>query len=132
MLPLSFKEFVSTRNESDLGMRYFMLGGKMGDRGHILENVIYLELLRRGYDVYIGKVDEYEVDFVALNSYGRIYIQVCETLRDNENKILTRELNSLEKISDNYTKIILTLDKIPLSNENGIIVKNALEWLIEE
>lgn len=129
------KQYLKTGEKyyvSDLGMRYFMLGRKMGDRGHILENVIYLELLRRGYDVYIGKVDEYEVDFVALNSYGRIYIQVCETLRDNENKILTRELNSLEKISDNYTKIILTLDKIPLSNENGIIVKNALEWLIEE
>lgn len=129
------KQYLKTGEKyyvSDLGMRYFMLGRKMGDRGHILENVIYLELLRRGYDVYIGKVDEYEVDFVALNSYGRIYIQVCETLRDNENKILTRELNSLEKISDNYTKIILTLDKIPLSNENGIVVKNALEWLIEE
>ena len=116
---------------SDLGLRYFMLGRKIGDRGHILENVIYLELLRRGYDVYIGKIDEYEVDFVALNSNGRIYVQVCETLKDNENKILTRELNSLEKINDNYAKIILTLDKIPLSNENGIIVRNALEWLVD-
>ena len=109
-----------------------MLGRKLGDRGHILENIIYLELLRRGYDVYIGKVDEYKVDFVALNSDGRIYIQVCETLRDNDNKILTRELNSLEKIPDNYTKIILTMDKMPLSNENGIIVRNALEWLLDK
>ncbi len=117
---------------SDLGLRYFMLGRKLGDRGHILENVVYLELLRRGYDVYVGKVDEYEVDFVALNSKGRIYIQVCETLRDSENKILTRELNSLEKINDNYEKMILTLDKMPESNENGIIVKNVLEWLIDE
>ena len=129
------KQYLKTGEKyyvSDLGLRYFMLGRKLGDRGHILENVIYLELLRRGYDVYIGKVDEYEVDFVALNSDGRIYIQVCETLRDNENKILTRELNSLERIPDNYTKIILTLDKIPLSNENGIIVKNALDWLIDK
>ncbi|MGN1298878.1 MAG: ATP-binding protein [Candidatus Scatovivens sp.] len=129
------KQYLKTGEKyytSDLGLRYFILGRKMGDRGHILENIIYLELLRRGYEVYIGKVDEYEVDFVALNSNGRIYIQVCETLKDNENKILTRELNSLEKINDNYGKIILTLDKIPLSNENGIIVKNALEWLIEE
>lgn len=117
---------------SDLGLRYFMLGRKLGDRGHILENVVYLELLRCGYDVYVGKVDEYEVDFVALNSKGRIYIQVCETLRDSENKILTRELNSLEKINDNYEKMILTLDKMPESNENGIIVKNVLEWLIDE
>lgn len=129
------KQYLKTGEKyytSDLGLRYFILGRKVGDRGHILENIIYLELLRRGYEVYIGKVDEYEVDFVALNSNGRIYVQVCETLKDNENKILTRELNSLEKINDNYGKIILTLDKIPLSNENGIIVKNALEWLIEE
>ncbi len=117
---------------SDLGLRYFILGRKLGDRGHILENVIYLELLRRGYDVYVGKVDDYEVDFVAINSEGRIYVQVCETLKDNENKILKRELNSLQKISDNYGKIILTLDKIPRSNEEGIIVKNALEWLIDD
>lgn len=129
------KQYLKTGEKyyvSDLGLRYFMLGKKLGDRGHILENIIYLELLRRGYDVYIGKVDEYEVDFVALNSDGRIYIQVCETLRDNENKILTRELNSLERINDNYTKIILTLDKMPLSNENGIIVRNALDWLIDK
>lgn len=129
------KQYLKTGEKyyvSDLGLRYFMLGRKIGDRGHILENVIYLELLRRGYDVYIGKVDEYEVDFVALNCENRIYVQVCETLRDSENKILTRELNSLEKINDNYGKIILTLDKMPLSNENGIIVRNALEWLIDD
>ncbi len=129
------KQYLKTNEKYyvvDLGLRYFMLGRKLRDRGHILENVIYLELKRRGYDVYVGKVDEYEIDFVAINSQGRMYVQVCETLKDNENKILTRELNSLEKINDNYTKIILTLDKIPLSNENGIIVKNAIDWLIEE
>lgn len=129
------KQYLKTGEKyyvSDLGIRYFILGRKLGDRGHILENVIYLELLRRGYDVYIGKVDDYEVDFVAINSNGRLYVQVCETLRDNENKILTRELNSLEKINDNYEKMILTLDKMPISNENGIIVRNALEWLIDE
>ncbi len=127
------KQYLKTGEKyyvSDLGLRYFMLGRKIGDRGHILENVVYLELLRRGYDVYVGKMDEYEVDFVALNSQGRIYVQVCETLKDNENKILTRELNSLEKINDNYEKIILTLDKMPISNENGIIIRNVLEWLI--
>lgn len=129
------KQYLKTGEKyyvSDLGLRYFMLGRKLGDRGHILENIVYLELLRRGYDVYIGKVDDYEVDFVALNSEGRMYIQVCETLRDNENKTLTRELNSLERIPDNYTKIILTMDKMPLSNENGIIVKNALDWLLDK
>lgn len=116
---------------SDLGLRYFMLGRKLGDRGHILENIVYLELLRRGYDVYVGKVEDYEVDFVAINSSGKRYVQVCETLKDNENKILKRELNSLQKINDNYEKIILTMDKIPVSNEEGIIVKNVLEWLLD-
>ena len=129
------KQYLKTGEKyyiSDLGLRYFMLGRKIGDRGHILENIVYLELLRRGYEVYIGKVDQYEVDFVALNSKGRMYVQVCETLRDNENKILTRELNSLEKIQDNYEKIILTLDNMPISNENGIIVRNVLDWLIDK
>lgn len=109
-----------------------MLGRKIGDRGHILENIVYLELIRRGYQVYIGKIDELEVDFVAINNNGRIYVQVCETLRDNENKILQRELNSLKKIDDNYEKIILTYDNIPLSNEEGIIVRNVLEWLLDK
>ena len=117
---------------SDLGIRYFMLGRKIGDRGHILENVVYLELVRRGYDVFAGKVDDLEVDFVAINNMGKVYFQVCETLRDNENKILERELNSLRKIDDNYEKIILTYDKTPLSNEEGIIVRNVLEWLLDK
>lgn len=129
------KQYLKTGEKyyvSDLGLRYFMLGRKLGDRGHILENIIYLELLRREYDVYIGKVDDNEIDFVAINSDGKTYIQVCETLRDNNNKILERELNSLNKINDNYSKIILTLDKMPLSNEEGIIVRNALDWLIDD
>ena len=128
------KQYLKTGEKyyvSDLGLRYIMLGRKIGDRGHVLENIVYLELIRRGYDVYIGKVDDYEVDFVAINSNGKKYIQVCETLKDNENKILTRELNSLQKINDNYEKTILTMDKIPLSNEEGIIVRNVLEWLVD-
>jgi len=129
------KQYLKTGEKyyvSDLGLRYFMLGRKLGDRGHILENIVYLELIRRGYEVYIGKADDFEVDFVAINSNGKKYIQVCETLKDNENKILTRELNSLQRINDNYEKIILTMDKIPLSNEEGIIVKNVLEWLLDK
>lgn len=129
------KQYLKTGEKyyvSDLGLRYYMLGRKLGDRGHILENIVYLELIRRGYEVYIGKVDDFEVDFVAINSNGKKYFQVCETLRDNENKILTRELNSLQKINDNYEKTILTMDKIPLSNEEGIIVKNVLEWLLDK
>lgn len=72
------------------------------------------------------------MDFVALNSKERVYVQVCETLKDNENKTLKRELNSLEKINHNYEKIILTLDNMPISNENGIIVRNILDWIIDK
>ena len=130
------KQYLKTGEKyyvTDLGLRYFMLGRKIGDYGHILENIVYLELLRRGYDVYIGKVDDYEVDFVAINNNGRIYIQVTETLKgtdENDTKILEREIRSLEKINDNYEKMILTADKIPFSNENGIKVYNVLDWLL--
>ncbi len=120
---------------TDLGLRYFILGRKLGDYGHVLENVVYLELLRRGYDVYIGKFDNYEVDFVALNKDGRVYIQVTDTLKgkdENDSKVLDRELRSLKKINDNYEKIILTSDNIPLSNEDGIKVQNVYEWLLDK
>lgn len=120
---------------SDLGFRYFMLGRKLGDYGHVLENVVYLELIRRGYDVYVGKVDEYEVDFVAINKDGRIYVQVADTLKgidENETKILDRELRVLKKIDDNYEKIILTSDKIPSANEDGIKIRNVFKWLLDK
>ena len=105
------------------------------DIGHKLENVVYLELLRRGYDVFIGKVDEYEIDFVALNKDGRIYVQVADTLKgadENDTKILDRELRALKKIDDNFQKIILTSDKTPLANEDGIIIRNVYEWLLDK
>ena len=132
------KEYLKTQGKyyvSDLGFRYFMLGRKIGDFGYILENVVYFELLRRGYDVYIGKIEEYEVDFVAINNEGRLYVQVTDTLKgidENDTKILDRELRSLKKINDNYEKIILTSDKIPVSNEDGIKIKNVLEWLLDK
>lgn len=132
------REYLKTQGKyyvSDLGFRYFMLGRKIGDFGHILENVVYLELLRRGYDVYIGKIDEYEVDFVAINSEGRLYVQVTDTLKgldENDTRILDRELRSLKKINDNYEKIVLTSDKIPVSNEEGIKIRNVLEWLLDK
>ncbi len=129
------KQYLKTKDKyyvSDLGIRYFILGRKIGDFGHILENVVYLELLRRGYNVYVGYYDDLEIDFVAINDKGRMYVQVCESLRDNDNKILERELASLRKINDNYEKIILTHDNIPLSNEEGIIVRNVLEWLLDK
>lgn len=132
------KEYLKTQGKyyvSDLGFRYFMLGRKIGDFGHILENVVYFELLRRGYDVYIGKIEEYEVDFVATNNEGRLYVQVTDTLKgidENDTKILDRELRALNKINDNYEKIILTSDKIPLANEEGIKIRNVLEWLLDK
>ena len=130
------KQYLKTGEKyyvSDLGLRYFILGRKIGDLGHILENVVYLELLRRGYDVFVGKIDEYEVDFVAVNKEGKTYVQVAETLRgvnENDTKILDRELKSLRKIDDNYEKIILTADKIPLGNDEGIKICNVLDWLL--
>ncbi len=117
---------------SDLGLRYFILGRKIGDFGHILENVVYLELKRRGYDVYIGKIGEYEIDFVAISNKGKLYIQVAETLKSSDNKTLLRELRPLQKINDNYEKIILTLDKTPSANEEGIKIYNVLEWLLND
>lgn len=132
------KQYLKTGEKyyvSDLGLRYFILGRKIGDYGHVLENIVYLELLRRGYDVFIGKVDDYEVDFVAINNNGRLYIQVTETLKGidkNDNRIFDRELRSLKKIDDNYEKLILTSDKIPLSNEDGIKIRNVLDWLLDK
>ena len=132
------KQYLKTGEKfyvSDLGLRYFILGRKVGDFGHVLENIVYLELLRRGYEVFIGKVDEYKIDFVALNKDGKMYVQVAETLKgtdQNDNKLLERELRSLRKINDNYEKIILTSDKIPQSNEEGIKVRNVLDWLLDK
>ena len=115
---------------ADIGLRNFMLGKKSMDVGHILENVIYLELLRRGYSVYIGKIDDMEIDFVAQNQHGNTYIQVAATVRDENT--LKRELRSLQAVKDNYPKILLTLDDDPEADYDGIIRKNALDWLMEE
>ena len=112
----------------DIGMRYMLLGTSGTDVGHMLENIIYLELVRRGYEVYIGKIDELEVDFVARGQKGIQYIQVAASVRDE--KTLTRELASLQMIADNYPKVILTLDEDPEADYEGIRRINALEWLV--
>ena len=114
---------------TDIGLRNFMLGKKSMDVGHILENVIYLELLRRGYSVYVGKIDDMEIDFVAQNSQGNTYIQVAATVRDENT--LKRELRSLQAVKDSYPKMLLTLDDDPEADYDGIIRKNALDWLME-
>ena len=115
---------------ADLGLRYFILGRKGNDTGHILENVVYLELLRRGYDVYIGKVDELEVDFVAINSKGIEYYQVSESVKDE--KTLERELKSLDSIKDHNQKFLLVGDIEPEVSYNGIRKINVLDWLLDK
>ena len=111
----------------DIGLRYMLLGSRQMDAGHILENVVYLELLRRGYDVYVGKIDSFEVDFVAQNSKGILYYQVALSVRDE--KTLERELRPLMAIRDHYPKMILTLDDDPEAQYDGIRRINARDWL---
>ena len=112
----------------DVGLRFFLLGRAHADTGHLLENVIYLELLRRGYSVSVGKLDELEVDFVAVNQEGTTYIQAAATVR--EESTLQRELRPLQRIRDHYPKLILTLDDDPPADYGGIRRVHALEWLI--
>lgn len=112
----------------DIGLRYSLLGKRSTDVGHILENIIYLELIRRGYDVYVGQVGNLEVDFVAMNEDGIIYYQVSASVRDEGT--LKRELAPLQKISDHYPKVILTLDEDPIADYDGIKRLNALDWLL--
>ena len=115
---------------SDIGLRYYLLGSKNADQGHILENVVYLELLRRGYEVYVGKVDNSEVDFIAINEKGEEYYQVAYTVIDE--KVLERELKSLENIKDHNPKYLLTMDFTPYTSYNGIKQINVLNWLLNE
>ena len=133
------KEFLKTQEKYyaiDIGLRYYMLGQGSGrDMGHILENIVYLELLRRGYEVYIGKYDDLEVDFVARKPENIIYYQVALTTRgenEGDNKILDRELIPFKKINDNYPKYILTLDDDLDADFDGIKKINVLDWLLEE
>lgn len=115
----------------DTGLRSYLLGKKSNsDMGHLLENVVYLELLRRGYKVYVGKVDDYEIDFVAENRDGIKYYQVALSVRDE--KVLERELRALEKTGDYYPKYLITLDVDLETDYNGIIKKNTVDWLLEE
>ncbi len=113
----------------DIGLRRTMLGNSgQADTGQILQNVVYLELVRRGYRVYVGKVDNLEVDFVAMDQEGLRYIQVAATVR--EQATLERELKPLQKIADNYPKCILTLDMDPPADYEGIRRLNALDFLL--
>lgn len=127
------KKLLKTLNKYylvDMGLRRFLLGSKAADSGHILENVVYLELLRRKHKVYVGKTGEKELDFVTEGPEGTEYYQVSETLRGAET--LARELAPLNAIRDHNPKFLLTRDYDPPTSHNGIKQLNVLEWLLGE
>ena len=126
------KQLLKTREKYyvvDPGLRRHLLSGRSQDVGHVLENVVFLELLRRGCKVHIGKVGSLEVDFVAETSNGMEYYQVAATVRDTST--LERELAPLRKIRDHYPKVLLTLDEDPSDNIDGIRKLNVLDWLLQ-
>ena len=114
---------------ADIGLRYFILGTKETDMGHILENIVFLELLRRGYEIYIGKIGSVEVDFIAIGSMGCEYYQVSQTVA--EESTLKRELAPLNAIKDHNPKYLLTMDYTPQTSYNGIRQINVLDWLLD-
>ena len=125
------KEYLRTLGKYyivDVGLRNYLLGIRDRDRGHVIENVVYLELLRRGYDVAIGKLDNMEVDFIATNTTDKLYVQVTESMALNT--VRTRELAPLQKVIDNYEKVVLSMDDGVASYE-GIKQRNIIDWLLE-
>lgn len=127
------KEFLRTLGKYyivDIGLRNYLLGFRDRDTGHTLENIVYFELLRRGYDVSVGKVENFEVDFIATKTDDKIYVQVTESMITEE--VRKRELYPLQKISDNYEKIILSLDTGMTSTYDGIKSINVIDWLISQ
>lgn len=126
------KELLKTNKKYyivDLGIRNYLLSKRTFDLGFQLENIIFLELKRRGYKVNIGKIDSKEVDFVAQKNGTIEYFQVSASLSDSVT--FEREISALKQISDNHTKTILTLDKFSVGNYDGIEVKNVINWLLE-
>jgi len=115
---------------ADIGLRNYLLGFSNADRGKLLENVVYLELMKRGYDVSVGKLRDREVDFRAVRAGEIIYFQMTETLSDEKTR--KRELLPLQEIADNYPKIILSMDPEAPNTMNGIIQRNLIRWLLEE
>lgn len=114
----------------DQGLRSYLLGKRAdSDMGHILENIVYLELLRRGYTVYVGKVDDLKIDFVAQNRDGLRYYQVALSVRDE--RVLERELRSLQRTGDHYPKYLLTLDMDLKADYEGITKISVVDWLLD-
>ena len=113
----------------DMGFRNMLLGYRDGDRGHIIENIVFLELIRRDYRVYIGKVGDKEVDFVAEKPDDKIYIQVTESMQSEETR--ERELRPLRMIPDNYEKIVLSMDRNYIKSYEGIKSLYLIDWLLQ-
>lgn len=127
------KEYLRTLGKYyivDIGLRNYLLGFREGDSGHILENIIFFELMRRGYDVAIGKIDNQEVDFIATKTDEKKYIQVTETMNAPETR--ERELAPLRKIRDSYEKIVIALECDLTQTQDGIKIVRALDFLLEE
>lgn len=112
----------------DMGFRNMLLGYRDADRGHILENIVFLELIRRDYRVYIGKVAETEIDFVAEKPNEKLYIQVTESMLSPETR--KRELRPLRMIRDNYEKIVLSMDRSCINSYDGIKSLYLIDWLL--
>lgn len=112
----------------DMGFRNMLLGYRDVDRGHILENVVFLELLRRDYRIYIGKIGEAEIDFVAEKPNDKLYIQVTESMQIPETR--ERELRPLRMIPDNYEKLVLSMDRNFINSYDGIKSLNLIDWLL--
>ena len=114
----------------DLGIRRYLLARQRYDLGFSLENIIFLELLRRGYKVNIGKIGTTEVDFVARKDDRIYYFQVTASMV--EETTFEREITPLKNINDNYPKTIITLDRFTIGNYDGIEVVNAIDWLLQK
>ncbi len=130
-LDIKGKEYLRTLGKYyivDIGLRNYLLGFRNRDSGHTIENVVYFELLRRGYDVANGKIDNLEVDFIATTADDKKYIQVTESMQ-SEN-VRKRELTPLQRIRDNYEKIVLSLEPGLDSDYDGIKSLNLIDWLM--
>ena len=127
------KEYLKTGGKYyavDMGLRKTVLGNKPADMGHILENIVYLELKRRWEEVYVGKVGDTEIDFVVMQDGERCYYQVAYTVIDEDGSILKRELAPLRKIKDYYQRYLITMDMVPSVSHEGITQVYALDWLL--
>lgn len=127
------KEFLRTLGKYyivDIGIRNYLLGFRNRNTGHALENIVYFELLRRGYDVSIGKVDNAEVDFIGTKADEKVYIQVTEAMTSED--VRKRELAPLQKINDNYGKMVLSINPGMDTSYDGIKSINLIDWLIAE